>query len=182
MGGLFAVGRLWLVLILLAQPAAAFHKSFNAVLDSGDYAGTSFTGTFSYDDTGATGVGTDYLGLKSLRFSLFGTTFTQADIDQGGQVILQDGAFFDFTAAIFPPTPWPSPVSDIAFGFGGQGVIGYIGPSNQIGLGHYVVEDAAVSEAPSLPLFAALVLVIFGGVRAKWQSQPSERHRRLPSS
>ena len=74
---------------------------FNAALRTGALAGTDFSGTASYDNQGETGSGTEYFPLTSLNFTLFGVSFTKADIDQGGQAILQNGALFDFTAAFF---------------------------------------------------------------------------------
>lgn len=168
-----------LAVALLLQPANAtiIHKSFTALLDSGPYAGTVFDGTFSYDNTGVTGVGTEYLGLGSFNFTLLGTPFSKADIDQGGQVILENGVLSYFTAAIFPPTPWPAPVSDIAFGFGGPGVIGYIGPAGDFGLGSYTIGAAQIPEPATLMLFAMGLLVI----TARPGSRPL-RKRRAPAA
>lgn len=158
-----------ILLALFAAPASAtiVHKSFVATLTDGPYAGTVFPGTFSYDDASVTGVGTDYVALTSLNFTLKGVAFTRNDIDQGGQALLQDGVLWYFTAAIFPPTPWPSPVSDIAFGFGGPGVIGYIAGAQEFGLGEYVIGPAAVPEPASFTALAFGLLGIFGYFRRR---------------
>ena len=156
-------------LLLAAPPASAtiIHKGFVATLQTGPLAGTVFPGTFSYDDSTLTGVGTEYLGLTSLNFTLKGVAFTRFDIDQGGQAIFDNGALWYFTAAIFPPTPWPAPVSDIAFGFGGPGVIGYISGANDFGLGQYVIGAAELPEPGTLFGFAFGVLVLFGAARRR---------------
>lgn len=107
--------------------AATIEFQFDSSLQTGALAGTQFTGLASYDNSGITGIGTEYLTLTSFNFTLLGTTFTQADISQGGQAILQNGTLSYFTAALFPADP-PAPVNDIAFGFGGPGVIGYSTP------------------------------------------------------
>jgi outer membrane protein assembly factor BamB len=117
------------ILILFEIGLALGHASaevvtfeFDAVLQSGPLAGTTFSGNASYEAEGLTGVGTEFQPLTSLTFTLLGVRFTEADILQGGQAILQNGVLSDFTAAFFPSEP---PVDAIAFGFGGPGVIGY---------------------------------------------------------
>lgn len=173
------VTQVVVALALFVQPANAtvIHKSFDSFLSTGPYAGTAFTGTFSYNDASVTGVGTEYLGLASFNFTLLGTPFSKADIDQGGQVILEDGVLSYFTAAIFPPTPWPAPVSDIAFGFGGPGVIGYIGPAGDFGLGGYTINAAPIPKPATIALFAFGLLSAMAGAR----SRPSRKRRALVS-
>jgi hypothetical protein len=100
--------------------------TFHAILDSGTMAGTTFDGTVSYDLTSTTGVGTEYITLTTLAFEIDRVAFTKANLNQGGQMITQDGYPTYFTGAFTPPPG--SPVNDIAFGFGGPGVIGYSTP------------------------------------------------------
>jgi hypothetical protein len=69
--------------------AATVDFQFNAALQTGALAGTDFSGTASYDNQGETGSGIEYFSLTSLNFTLLGVSFTKADIDQGGQAILQ---------------------------------------------------------------------------------------------
>jgi hypothetical protein len=154
------------VFAFLPANAAIIHKSFVATLDTGAYSGTVFPGTFSYNNATVTGVGTEYVGLTSLNFTLKGVAFTRFDIDEGGQAVLEDGVFSYFTAAIFPPTPWPAPVSDIAFGFGGPGVIGYITGANDFGSGTYMIVSASVPE-PATPAVMALGLLVLLGMRRR---------------
>lgn len=141
-----------LVLFVASHPATAtpVFFTFDAILETGDLPGTTFVGSFSYDTAGSTGVGMEFLPLTSLDFVLLGVPFTLADIKQGGQVILEDGAFSLFRAAFLPPPPAGSPVSDIAFGFGGPGVIGYAVPPglSDIGSGQYFAHPR-VTPAPS---------------------------------
>jgi hypothetical protein len=129
--------------------------TFDASLQTGALSGTQFTGTASYNNQGETGIGTEYLYLTSLNFSLLGYPFTLADISQGGQAILQDGILSYFTAAFFPPSP-ASPVTAIAFGFGGPGIIGYVTPEQEFGLGAYTLPAtiAGIPEPSTLLLFA----------------------------
>jgi hypothetical protein len=124
--------------------------TFDASLQTGPLSGTQFSGTASYDNQGETGIGPEFLPLTSLNFSLLGFPFTLADISQGGQAILQDGTLSYFTAAFFPASP-PSPVNDIAFGFGGPGIIGYSTPPGfNFGEGVYTVTP--IPEPPTLLL------------------------------
>jgi hypothetical protein len=139
--------------------AATIEFQFDATLQTGALAGTQFTGLASYDNSGVTGIGTEYEFLTSLNFTLLGTTFTRADISQGGQVILQDGTLSYFTAAFFPGAP-PAPVDDIAFGFGGPGVIGYSTPPGfNAGLGAYTLEIVPVPEPSTVVLFISAIFV-----------------------
>jgi hypothetical protein len=142
-----ALGVLLGVLVpSVAAVAAVAEYRFEASLDTGPLQGTMFPGTFSFEAGSATGVGMEFLPLSSLDFTLLGSHFSRSDIDQGGQVILENGAVSYFTAAFFRMTP--APVSDIAFGFGGPGVIGYIVPPEAFGSGRYVIFPDAVPEPP----------------------------------
>lgn len=126
--------------------------NFDASLDSGPLSRTEFSGSFSFDNSGSTGTGKEFFSLKTLDFNLLGTTFTRADIRQGGQAILNNGNLEYFTAAFFPPPPANSPVSDIAFGFGGPGIIGYTIPSGltNFGEGSYTIRTQTVPEPSAL--------------------------------
>jgi hypothetical protein len=132
----------------LAQQAVATTVSFqfDASLQTGTLAGTQFSGSGSFDNQGETGVGTELFTLKSLDFSLLGFPVTLADINQGGQAVLKNGTLSDFTAAfILAP---PAPVGDLAFGFGGPGVIGYSTPPG-LGSGVYSIVTSSASPEPS---------------------------------
>jgi hypothetical protein len=133
--------------------AAIVTLSFDASLTTGSLAGTQFSGTVAYDPATGTGVGQEFLALTELNFTLLGTPFAIGDINQGGQMITQNGVPSYFTAAFFPPPPNNSPVSDIAFGFGGPGIIGYAQQGN-FGDGAYVLGSAPVPEPTSLALLA----------------------------
>lgn len=145
-----------------AAAASIVTYGFAATLDTGALQGTSFSGSFAFNNAGATGVGQDFLTLTALDFNLLGTRFTLADIGQGGQAFLQDGRLVYFDAAFFPSSP-TSPVSDIAFGFGGPGVIGYVARNAEgIGLGAYVITASPVPEPSSLALIALGALMWVG--------------------
>ena len=157
------------ILLLLAHgltsPAKAtiVEFDFDASLQTGVLAGTSFPGTGSYNTASVTGVGQEFVSLASLEFSLLGILFTASDIKQGGQAILQDGVLSYFTAAFFPPPPSGSPVSDIAFGFGGPGVIGYITPPQDFGGGVYtLIPVPAPSMGRGFPVVLAVGGILFG--------------------
>lgn len=124
----------------------------DASLTSGSLSGVNFAVSFSYDNSSLTSTGQEFLSLLSFDFTLLGTQFTRADIKQGGQAIFQDGTLEYVTAAFFPPPPANAPVSDIAFGFGGPGVIGYI--DGQFGEGSY----SLVSTTSEPPTLVSLVL------------------------
>lgn len=151
-----------LVLAAGAASSAPTSYGFVAQLDSGPLQGTRFPGSFSFDPAAGTGVGREFLPLATFEFTLLGTHFTRDDIRQGGQVILDDGVVSYFTAALFPASP-PSPVSDIAFGFGGPDVIGYAVPSSTMtvfGLGTYRFFAAPVPEPDTLVLLTLGLLPV----------------------
>ncbi len=124
------------------------------IIANGHLSGTQFSGNASYDNQGETGVGTEFFTLTSLNFSLLGFPFTRADISQGGQAILENGTLAYFTAAFFPTSP-SSPVTDIAFGFGGPGIIGYVTSGDNFGSGVYTI--APIPE-PSTFLLSGIAL------------------------
>jgi hypothetical protein len=174
---------LLIVFCCFTSPANATTISFqfDSTLQTGALTGTQFTGTASFDNAGSTGVGIEYLFLTSLNFTLDGETFTRADIDQGGQAVLENGTLSYFTAAFFPEETCPScPIDDIAFGFGGPGVIGYsVSPGFNPGLGAYVIETP-VPEPSTLSLsvmgLLAWVLLFHRGSiagRRRWMTRPA---------
>jgi hypothetical protein len=81
-------------------------------------------------------------------------------------VILEDGLLSFFTAAFFPPPPLSSPVSDIAFGFGGPGIIGYITPPEEFGAGTYTLSPASIPEPASVWTFGISLLAFGLGARS----------------
>jgi hypothetical protein len=147
---MFAIGSTLSVLAGCAN-AATIGFDFDATLSTGPLAGTSFSGTGSYDNQGQTGKGQEYFSLTSFDFTLLDSTFTKANIYQGGQAILNNGVLFTFTAALIPPPN--SSISNIAFGFGGPHVIGYemLGP-NSFGSGSYTVAAAPEPAAFNIAL------------------------------
>lgn len=81
-------------LLLAALPSAqAATYSFSGMMDSGSLTGSSFSGNFSFDDLGLTGIGSEILGLNSLSLSFAGHTYTLADAAAPADVSYLDGAF-----------------------------------------------------------------------------------------
>jgi hypothetical protein len=174
----FARRWLWAVcvipLLMLGNPAHAstITQSFIAELSDGPAAGTDFGGTFSYDTTSLRDFGgTDYYNLTGIDFVVDGVEYTLAGGGEGREVIFQDGIYeYLYVADLdFVPPATSSPFEQIAFGFGGPGVIAYStypqpGGGCQsivecIGYGSDVIGTAAVSE-PSTLLSLALGLAM----------------------
>jgi len=109
----------------------------NASLTDGSLAGTTFQVVFTYDPSQVVAKGQVFLSLTSFDFTLLGVAFKRSDINEGGQVIFQDGAYQNVTASFQGVLPANSPVSNITFGFGGPGVIGYVDHDNQFGHGTF---------------------------------------------
>lgn len=155
------------VLVLAgAANAETINGAFDASLTSGSLAGTNFSGTFSYDNSGLIGSGEEFLTLLSFNFTLDGAQFTKSDIGQGGQAVFQNGVLQYVTAAFFPPPPANAPVSDIAFGFGNPtSAIGYRDLTQQFGSGSYSFVAVATPE-PSVFLLLGIGLVFLTILRS----------------
>ena len=161
---------LLLVILSVAVPGRAQHivsSTLLASLKSGSLAGTSFTVSFSYDASQASPQGQVFLQLISFSFTLRGIAFTRSEIFQGGQVILRDGKFENVTASFQLRLPPNSPVNNITFGFGGDGVIGYIDLAGDYGAGTFDLSAAAAavnaaSFTASEPLAPGALATVFG--------------------
>jgi len=161
----FPAAAFGLLLIRLATAqahATTIGFTFDATLDSGPLAGTSFTGAGSYSEPAVITPGMQYLSLTSLDFSLDGEAFTLADNYQGGQAVLDNGSLDYFTAAFLPE----GPIETIAFGFGGPGVIGYA-DSGQLALGTYTIQSAVPEPASALLCGMATPLLLLALLRTK---------------
>lgn len=83
------------ILLATALPAAnsaVQTYTLSGNFDSGTYAGESYAGSFSFDDAGLTGNGSEWLSVSSLSFTLLGNSWTQADAIAPVEVGFQDGA------------------------------------------------------------------------------------------
>jgi len=121
--------------------------TFTASLDQGSLAGAQFSVTFSYDAAQVGFVGQSFVPLVSFDFSFGGVLFTRNDISQGGQVIFNNGVIRNVTASFQSAMPPESPVSNVTFGFGGPGVIGYIDRSGQYGHGTFTLDSTGWASA-----------------------------------
>ena len=127
-----------------------------ASLNTGSMAGTTFPFCYSYDAGQVAPVGESYIELSSFDFTLGGARFTKNEIFQGGQVISRDGIVHDVTASFQVFMPPNSPLNNITFGFGGDGVIGYIDLAGQYGDGTFALasqtSDCNLSQPVSSPV------------------------------
>jgi hypothetical protein len=152
------------------RPVRPATVELDGTLTTGTLAGTPLSGLFSYNAAAATGVGTEFLGLLAFDVNLLGVHFTRADIDQGGQVILQNGELQNVTAAFFPPPPSGTPVNDIAFGFGGPGIIGYVEHAT-FGSGTFTLTPVTPTPEPASALLLLMALVM-GGATVLRRARP----------
>jgi hypothetical protein len=90
---------------------AVQNYTFNGVIDSGFYDGTSFSGNFSFDDATIDNVDFDIATLLSFDMSLLSTNFTLADVDGVPDLSFQDGSFLGLALNLNSVNP------DIAFTF-----------------------------------------------------------------
>ena len=132
-----AIALLFVIPSLPASATNIVYWTFIASLDTGSLSGTTFPVCYSYDADQVAPSGESYVQLNSFDFTLGDARFTRNDIFQGGQVIFSDGVAHDVTASFQVFMPPNSPVNNITFGFGGDGVIGYIDLSSQYGDGSF---------------------------------------------
>ncbi len=142
---LFAAGR-------EATASPIVFDTLNASLDTGSLAGLSFQVSFSYDAGQIEPMGDSFIALSSFDFTLLGVHFDRSEIFQGGQVIFHDGILKNVTASYQVFLPPNSPVQNITFGFGDDGVIGYIDNAHQSGRGSFTFASAAVPEPSTIGL------------------------------
>lgn len=89
-----------LLALPLASQAATQTYSLSGVLDSGHYAGESYSGQLSYDDSALLGSGSEYLGLGSLFLSFLGQAYTAADAAAPAEVAFLDGSFLGLSYTV----------------------------------------------------------------------------------
>lgn len=78
-----------------AAQAAIQTWTVSGTVDSGSLLGTSYAGTFSFDDSALVGTDSEYLGVTSLDFVFEGVHFDAADAAMGSvlEVAFEDGVF-----------------------------------------------------------------------------------------
>jgi hypothetical protein len=148
-----------------AVAAPIVNGMLNASLDTGSLAGNTFAVSFSYDAGQVQPTGQTFVALSSIDFELLGTPFDKSGITQGGQAVFQDGAIFNLTASFQSPMPPGSPVSNITFGFGGPGIIGYIDDNGMFGSGAFTFVPVAAPE-PAYSLLTGIVVFCLAGMAA----------------
>jgi len=137
------------------------YRSLRASLDTGSLGGTRISVSFSYEASEVAPENDSFVSLKSFDFTLLGVPFHRSDIFQGGQAIFRNGVLRDVTASFQVLLPGGSPVNNITFGFGGDGVIGYIDHKGRFGRGHFtfgpaVVHSGFISDVRRLDYLDAL--------------------------
>ena len=150
-------------LLLAALPAAqAATYSFSGMMDSGSLIGETFSGNFSFDDLGLTGIGSEILGLSGLSLSFAGRTYSLIDADVAPDVSYQDGVFLGLSysaSASDPQISFIAGYSDI-----GEAYLAY----TQGGLdGAGSVIYAAVPEPESYAMLLAGLGLIGGLARRR---------------
>lgn len=105
---IFRTATLAALLLAALPPAQAATYSFSGMMDSGSLIGESFSGNFSFDDLGLTGIGTEIFGLNSLSLSFAGRTYTLAEADVAPDVSYQDGTFLGLSYAASASEPMVS--------------------------------------------------------------------------
>jgi hypothetical protein len=106
--------------------------------------------TFSNDSDEVNPVGESFVQLESFDFALLDVPFMLNDIFQGGEAIFEAIVIENVTASFQVILPLNSPVNDLTFGLGGQGVIGYIDLNNQPGSGTFAFASQVPSGFPHL--------------------------------
>lgn len=81
----------------------AYH--FSGSLDSGAYSGAGFSGEFSFDDAGLTGVANEWALVDTLGLTLLGNTYGLADGDVPAEAAFLDGALLGLSYSVSSSDP-----------------------------------------------------------------------------
>lgn len=129
-----------LLSVVLPAQAAIQEYSFSGAADSGYYIGTTYAGTFSFDDAALTMAGLELLSLNNLSFNFSGATYDLSTPALAtATAVFQDGVFsgiewsVDSTAPVIGFTFVPGTVDttdaffayDTSLGFSGAGSLAY---------------------------------------------------------
>jgi hypothetical protein len=90
---------------VLPAQAAVQNYTFTGALDSGNYNGSTFSGSFSFDDATIDASGLDITNLLSFDMSLLNTNFTLSNASVAPDVSFQDGSFLGLSLNIESITP-----------------------------------------------------------------------------
>lgn len=122
-----------------AAQATVLDYSFNGMLDSGFYTGTTYFGYFSFDNVGLSYSGTEWLPVSNLSLNLFGNSYDETDADVGSvaEVGYLDGVFLGLSFSVSSSDPQFSVIPgtvdasdaylgyDTVLGLSGAGSIAY---------------------------------------------------------
>lgn len=78
---------------LSTAQAATQTWNISGTLDSGYFAGDSYSGQFSFDDASLTMSGLEVLNLSSLSINIFGTNWSMANAEATPDVSFDNGSF-----------------------------------------------------------------------------------------
>lgn len=127
-----------LLLSAVSAQAAVQNYTFSGMLDSGFYSGQIYSGSFSYDDAGLTGVADEWLAVSSLTMSILGNSYGLVDADAPAEVGYYDGAFLGLSYSVSSAEPEFSIIAgstdvsdsfiayDTSLGLSGMGSITYV--------------------------------------------------------
>lgn len=151
-----------LLSVVLPAQAAIQEYSFSGAADSGYYNGTTYTGTFSFDDAGLTMAGLELLSLSSLSFNFSGATYDLSTPALAiATAVFQDGVFsgiewsVDSTSPVIGFTFVPGTVDttdaffayDTSLGFSGAGSLAYSNLIPEPETGVMLIAGLALSAA-----------------------------------
>ena len=154
-----ATGSIVSAMTIGVAPAAAATVTydFGISVNSGLFAGQTFSGALSFNDTSVTGVGEEHLTIETLSLEFFDTTYTEADLEDILEAdladILPDVRFLDgkFLGISSSDSNYDlSEIAEIAFEIAGNSFF-YETPDLGSGSGavsYTLREEGDVAEAP----------------------------------
>lgn len=99
-------GAIALTLATLSPAHATLQTySLEGVLDSGHYAGSKFSGSFSFDDVVLTGSGEEWLAVETLSLGLLDAVYTLDDAEALAEVAYRDGSFLGLSYSVSSSEP-----------------------------------------------------------------------------
>ena len=79
--------------VALPAQAAIQNWSFSGTLESGAYAGATFSGTARFDDAVLTGIGEEWIALDAIDLTFLGQSYSTLDAAAVPEAAFADGAF-----------------------------------------------------------------------------------------
>ena len=153
------------VAIALPAQAAVQSYTFDGVTDSGAFLNQFFSGSLSFDDSGLTGVGEEWIALGSIALDFLGRHHTLGDAAAAPEAAFFDGTFLGVSFTVNAGDPQFSLIA--GYRSIGEAFFAYDAVAGKSGAGS-VAYTAAVPEPESWMLMLAGLAGVAGIARRRF--------------